>query len=61
MTDDIVQKLRDWAMVTEEVQGKAVLSMLSGQIFTEAANEIERLRSFVVLCPDCINKKKDND
>jgi len=61
MTDDIVQELRDWAMITEEVQGKAVLSMLSGQIFTEAANEIERLRSSVELCTDCINKKKDND
>lgn len=45
MDNDIVQELRDLALITEEVQGKAIFSMLSGEIFSSAADEIEQLRS----------------
>lgn len=44
---DIVSDLRDWAAITDGVQGKAVLIMLSGQVFADAADEIERLRAKV--------------
>ena len=45
MADDIVTELRDWAAITDEAQGKAILVMLSGQVFADAADEIERLRA----------------
>lgn len=61
MTDDIVQQLRDWAYIIEESRDKFAVTMLSGDIFDDAANEIERLRSSVVLCPECIKKEQDND
>lgn len=41
--EDLVTCLRDWATITDEVQGRAALVMLSGAIFAEAADEIERL------------------
>jgi hypothetical protein len=43
-TDDIVERLRDWAFIVNESQGVAVVVMLEGSIFTEAADEIESLR-----------------
>ena len=45
MTDDIVDDLRDWSTIIDDAQGKAVVSMLSGRIFADAADEIERLRA----------------
>lgn len=47
MDEDIVNELRDWAQIIEGVQGKAKLVMLSGEMFTEAANEIEKLRKTI--------------
>lgn len=44
VSDDIVTELRDWAAITDEAQGEAAVAMLSGRVFTEAADEIERLR-----------------
>lgn len=44
MNYDIVDDLRSLAVITFEVQGKAQLTMLSGDIFDEAADEIENLR-----------------
>lgn len=44
MDEDIVQELRAWAYIVNGVQGKATIMMLSGDIFAEAADEIERLR-----------------
>jgi hypothetical protein len=45
--DDIVQELKDWQYIIGEVQGKAVVMMLSGAVFGEAADDIERLESEV--------------
>lgn len=45
MTDDIVTELRDWAAITDAPKGKVAVVMLSGQVFTDAADEIERLRA----------------
>jgi len=41
---DIVGNLRDMAYIIDESQGEAVVTMLSGSMLTEAADEIERLR-----------------
>lgn len=41
---DIVSELRDWAAIIDETQGKACVVMLSGQVFTDAADEIQRLQ-----------------
>lgn len=43
--DDIVKELEDWAEIVNGVQGKAVLMMLSGDVFEEAADEIRLLRT----------------
>lgn len=40
---DIVENLRDMAYIIDESQGEAVVTMLSGSMFSEAADEIERL------------------
>ena len=48
MTDDIVTRLRDMAHIVDIAQGKAELVMTSGDLFNEAANEIERLRADLV-------------
>lgn len=41
MADDIIQELHDWAHVIDESQGKAIVNMLSGAIFHEAADVME--------------------
>lgn len=41
---DIVGNLRDMAYIIDESQGKAVVTMLSGSMLNEAADEIEKLR-----------------
>ena len=43
MRDDLVQELRDWANLIDEIQGKAILSMLSGEVHRAAADRIEAL------------------
>jgi hypothetical protein len=43
-SDDTVQDLRTFAYIIEQCKGSASVVMLEGQIFTEAADEIERLR-----------------
>lgn len=42
---DILDELRDWAVVADGVQGKATMLMLSGAVFSAAADEIERLHA----------------
>lgn len=44
MTDDIVERLRDWAAIIDESRGVGVVVMLDGSVFLEAADEIEQLR-----------------
>lgn len=58
---NIVEDLRIMARVVAESQGGATVTMLSGSLFDDAADEIERLsdeikrlRSVVVLCPRCL-------
>ena len=47
--DDIVDNLRNMAYIIDKIQGKAVITMLSGSMLNEAADEIERLQA---LCND---------
>jgi hypothetical protein len=42
-SEDIVQALRDMSFIIDESQGAAVVAMLSGSLFDDAADEIERL------------------
>ena len=42
--EDIVQELRNFAYIVKECKGVAVVTMLEGTIFDDAADEIERLR-----------------
>jgi hypothetical protein len=42
--DDITNTLKDMAHIIDETQGKAVVTMLSGDMFSEAADEIDYLR-----------------
>jgi 23S rRNA U2552 (ribose-2'-O)-methylase RlmE/FtsJ len=42
-SEDLVESLRDMASIIDESQGAAVVAMLSGDMFSEAADEIERL------------------
>lgn len=42
--EDLVQTLRNWAEIVDLSQGKAVVVMISGDVFAEAADEVERLR-----------------
>jgi hypothetical protein len=44
---DILQELRDFAYIIDESKGVAVVTMLESEIFSDAANEIERLRKEV--------------
>lgn len=46
---DIVQELEDWAFITDGVQGKAMMVMLSGEVFRDAAQEIKTLRTALAL------------
>lgn len=43
--ENLVDNLRDMAYIIDESQGEAVVTMLSGSMFSEAADEIERLRA----------------
>ena len=45
--DDIVEELRTFAEVVDMSKGSAQLVMLSGDVFSTAADEIERLREVV--------------
>lgn len=54
MADDIVKELKDWAFIVDGVQGKASVMMLSGEIFSEAADEIERLRNTLTVIADAV-------
>lgn len=47
MIDDISSELRDWAFIVDETIGKAHVVMLSGLVFSKAADEIEKLRSLL--------------
>jgi hypothetical protein len=44
VADDIVQELHDWQHIVDESKGDAVVVMLSGRVFGDAAAEIKRLR-----------------
>lgn len=52
MADDIVERLCDWQAIVDESKGEAVVAMLSGRVFGEAADEIERLRAEVTRLMD---------
>lgn len=41
---DIAENLRAFGEIVDGIQGKAILTMLSGDIFIEAADEIDYLR-----------------
>ena len=43
--DDIVSELQDLQHIVAEIKGDAVLVMLSGRVFGDAAAKIERLRA----------------
>ena len=43
--DDLVEELRDWGDIVNGSKGSAVVVFLSGDVFHEAASEIERLRA----------------
>lgn len=45
MEEDLVDNLRSMAYIIDESRGKAVVTMLSGSMFDDAANEIEQLRA----------------
>jgi len=45
MEEDLVDNLRSMAYIIDESRGKAVVTMLSGNMFDEAADEIEQLRA----------------
>jgi hypothetical protein len=45
--EDVVDALRGLAAIIDEAQGKAAVNMLSGSLLVEAADEIERLRSYL--------------
>lgn len=47
--EDIVDSLRSMVYIIDESKGKAVVTMLSGSMFDDAADEIEYLRA---LCND---------
>lgn len=42
---DLVYELRTWATLLDEATGRAQVTFMSGCVFTDAANEIERLRA----------------
>jgi hypothetical protein len=42
--EDIVDVLTDFAYIVDESKGLAVVTMLNGSIFLDAASEIKRLR-----------------
>jgi hypothetical protein len=58
VADDIVDDLRTFALIADEAMGKAMVVMLAGEIFHQAAAEIEELRKICqmlahdVECPD---------
>lgn len=55
MIDDISSELRDWAFIVDETIGKAHVVMLSGSVFSEAADEIERLRAALAIAAGMIS------
>lgn len=48
MSDDILTKLRDLAYIVVNSENRAQVVMLSGDILSQAADEIERLRAEIV-------------
>jgi hypothetical protein len=52
---DIVQELRDFAYIIDGCKGVAVVTMLESKIFSDAANEIERLKSMGDMMVNSIN------
>lgn len=47
MIDDIVINLRDFAHIVDKLEDRARIIMVSGEVFSQAADEIERLREQV--------------
>lgn len=45
---DIVEELHNWAHIVDGVQGKALVWMLNGSVFVDAAGEIINLRAEIV-------------
>ena len=59
MADDIVQQLHDWQHIVDESKGDAVVVMLSGRVFGDAADEIERLRAVCDMAQAFISHDKN--
>jgi hypothetical protein len=53
--DDIVERLRDFAEIVEQSKGEAVMVMLSGDVFVEAVDKIERLQDAIDTVLEAIN------
>jgi len=49
VADDIVQELHDWQHIVDKSRGDAVVVMLSGRVFGDAATEINRLRAALAM------------
>ena len=45
MSEDFIEELRDWGDIINGSKGSAVVAFVSGDVFHEAASEIERLRA----------------
>jgi hypothetical protein len=52
---DLLQELRDFAYIIDETKGSAVVTMLEGKIFNDAADQIEQLRSMGDMMVNSIN------
>lgn len=49
MADDIVQELNDWAYIIDKTHGKAHVVFISSDLFKDAANEIIKIQSALLL------------
>jgi hypothetical protein len=58
-SEDLVESLRDMASIIDESQGTAVVAMLSGDMFSEAADEIARLRHELSTVHDAIDTMEE--
>lgn len=54
MRDDLVTELEDFAAVVDGCNGKALVTMVSGELFLDAAAEIRYLRGIVSLVRDML-------
>jgi hypothetical protein len=53
---DLIEDLRSWQFICDNIEGEAFLIMKSGRIFKQAADEIERLLSVIADMEESIPK-----